>query len=233
MKRLFSPAFLALAAICFFLPFVSISCNASALEGLGGLPQAGPSPIPDLPTGEVEIVSATGWEIVSGADIEPSGEFADLAELGGEVTPSETEEFPGRIYAILAFAIAILGVGVSFLRDRIGAISALVAGILGALFLFLLRTSITGEFGQASLVGFEVNFELGWWLALLFFVAAAAFAGWAMMADRRPVDYAAPPTPTMPPPPATPAGEPPPPATPPGGAPPPPPTTPQEPPPPA
>ena len=228
MKRLFSPAFLALAAICFFLPFVSISCNASALqEGLGGLPVPGPTPIPDLPTGEVEIVSATGWEIVSGAEVEPSEEFADLAELGGEVTPSESEEFPGRIYAILAFAIAILGVGVSFLRDRIGAISALVAGILGVLFLFLLRTSISSDFGQAGLVGFEVSFELGWWLSLLFFVAAAAFAGWAIASTRTPPEYAAPPPPVPPP------GGAPPPATPPGGAPPPPPAAPQEPPPPA
>lgn len=224
MKKLFSPAFLALAAVCFLLPFVSISCNASALQDLGGLPQTGPSPIPDLPTGEVEIVSATGWEIVSGAEIEPSGEFADLAELGGEVTPSESDEFPGRIYAILAFAVAILGVGVSFLRARIGAVSALVAGILGALFLFLLRTSITSDFGQAGLVGFEVTFELGWWLALLLFVAAAAFAGWAMASTRTTPDYVAPPPPP---------GDLPPPATPPGGAPPPPPTTPQEPPPPA
>lgn len=211
MKKVFSPVFLALAAVCFFLPFVSVSCNTSALqEGLGGLgelPQTGPSPIPDLPTGDVEIVSATGWDIVSGAQVEPSGQFADLAELGGEVTPTQGEDFPGRIYAILAFAVGIIGAGVSLLRERIGAIAALVAGVLGALFLFLLRSSITGEFGQATLVGFEVNFELGWWLALLAFVAAAGFAVWSVATMRRPTEYSAPPPPAP---------------TPPGGAPPPP-----------
>lgn len=218
MTRLLSPAFLVLAAICFFLPFVSVSCNTAALQqGFGDLPQAAPSPIPDLPTGDVEIVSATGWEIVAGADVEPSEEFAGLAELGGEVAPTQSEDFPGRIYAILAFAVGIVGVGVSFLRDRVGAISALVAGILGALFLFLLRSSITSDFGQAGLVGFQVSFEIGWWLALVLFIGAAAFGGWALAKARRTTDFAAPP----------------PPATPPGGAPAPPPTAPQEPPPPA
>lgn len=219
MKRLLSPAFLALAAVCFFLPFVSVSCNASALqEGLGELPQTGPSPIPDLPSGDVEIVSATGWDIVIGSEVEPSEEFAGLAELGGEVTPTQDEDFPGRIYAILALAVGIVGVGVSFLRARVGAVSALVAGVLGALFLFLLRSSITSDFGQAGLIGFQVSFEIGWWLALLLFIAAAAFAGWALATPaERPTEFAAPA----------------PPATPPGGAPPPPPPAPQDPPPPA
>lgn len=191
MKKLFSPSFFALAALCFFLPFVSVSCNIGALaEGIRGLEEglAGDEGTPGgLLDGDSEIrVTASGLDVVTNAQPQPQGvpdfhlpggeEIDPLAEAGGA--------FPGRVFAILALAAAVVGIGLSVLRRPLGPVAALGLGVAGAVFLLMLRSSIEGELAPARALGFRVTYEYGYWLGLLLFVLAAAAGVLGLIRDR-------------------------------------------------
>lgn len=215
MKRLLSPSFLALVVVAFFLPFISISCNTQGLqEGLGGLGELGEGlggEELDIPQENLEV-TATGLQIILNDVDEPEG-AGELGELGPTDPAGGSGDFPGRIFAILAAAAALLGLGLAFLRDKMGAIAATVAGLAAALFLFLMKSSIDGEIGPAQALGFQVSYKLGYWLALLFAVAAGAAGIWRLASERAVV--VAPAAGTPPPPIGTPPEGPPPTAPPP------------------
>jgi hypothetical protein len=212
MKKLLSPTFFAVVVAAFFLPFVSVSCSTSGFgEGLGGFGEGlGEAGELDIPQGDIEV-TATGLQIILNDVDQPEG-LGDLgSDFGGAIQQPDptSENFPGRMFAIMAAAAAILGLGLSFLRDRAGAVTAIVLGLGAALFLFLLKNAIDGELGGAQLLGFQVSYKYGYWLALLFGVAAAAAGVWRLMSERAVV---MPPAATGEPPPPAPPGEPPPPA---------------------
>jgi len=217
MKRLLSPAMFAVVVICFLLPFISISCDASALQDpFGGTesPIAGPTPIPGFPGGggEVELTKATGFDIVFGTSAEVEG-LGGLGALGGQTTEQGSwADLDGRIWVILALVAAVAGLGLSLLRGGIGALGAVVMGIAVAatLFIFRLVASPNLDAAQAGpgADAVSLNFKIGWWLALIFGALAAGTGVWlAMRGDEPPVagELGAP---GEPPPPA---GEPPPP----------------------
>lgn len=215
MRKALSPAFFALVVVCFFLPFVSVSCNAEAIgEQFGELGEGAGGEL-DIPQGELEA-TATGWQIVTNSAPEPEGLEGLEEELGTAAADTPEEDFPGRLFAILALGAAVLGIGLSFLRGRLGAALATVLGAAGLLFLFLLRNSIQSEIGPAEAFGFfEVSYKYGFWLALALFGLAAIAGGWRLGTERPAA--AAPPAPPAegpPPPPEEPA--PPPPGGPPG-----------------
>ncbi|HEX9823524.1 MAG TPA: hypothetical protein VGB51_03905 [Actinomycetota bacterium] len=208
MKRFLSPAFFAVAVVCFFLPFVSVSCNASALndtfgaEGVEGV---------ELPEGELEV-KATGWEIVTNRPPDLD-ELGSSEALGGatEAAQQSDEDFPGRIFAILAIGAAVLGVGLSLLGGRRGSGAAVALGALGLLFLFLLRSSIQSRLGPAALFGVEVGYEPAYWAALGMFALAGGAGVYRLTSERPPLPEAPPGQPSEPPPGAAPPTEPPPP----------------------
>lgn len=223
MKKFLSPAFFVLAIICFFLPFVSVSCDTSAVqEGLGGLgdsPLPGPSPSPGFPGlpggggGEVELFSVTGLDIVLGSEVDVEVPGSDLIGGQTEQQGGSAADFEGRWYVILALAAAVLGLGLSFLRERFGGAMATVMGIAGAALLVLFRVSFTPDLGgeAAPAEVLSVNYEIGWWLATAAFVLATLAGIWVATtgvgAPAGPV-YAEPP-PGEPPPPGQPPPPPP------------------------
>jgi len=219
MKRFLSPAMFAVVVICFLLPFISISCDASALQNpFGGTesPIAGPTPIPGFPGGggEVELTTATGFDIVFGSSAEIEG-LGGLGALGGQTTQQGSwADLDGRFYVIIALVAAVVGLGLSLLRGRIGALGAAAMGIAVAALLFIFRLTASPNLDQAQAGGpgadaVSLNFKIGWWLALIFGVLAAATGLWlAMTGDDRPVagelgppGEPTPPTGTEPPPP--------------------------------
>lgn len=213
MKKLLSPTFFALVVVAFFLPFVSVSCSTSGfqegLEGFGeGLGETGDLGVPQ---GDIEV-TATGLQIILN-DVEEPAALGDLgSDFGGEIQQADpaSEDFPGRMFAILAAAAAILGLGLSFLRERLGAIAAIVLGLGSALFLFLMKSAIDGEIGPAQLLGFQVSYKYGYWLALLFGFAAGIAGIWRLVSMRTvvvpPAAGEAPPPEPGTPPPAPPPG---------------------------
>ena len=178
MKRLLSPAFFALVVGAFFLPFVSISCNAGALQGLGGdAADTGQAP----PEFEIE---ATGWNLVTGSEPKGAESFEQLGQQFGGQTNTDTGGEPS-MFAIAAFAAAILGFLLSFLPRTAGGIAAAVLGGLGAILMFLLRNDISGDLPSEAGAFLQVEYKMGYWLALLFFVLALASGIWVALSERR------------------------------------------------
>jgi hypothetical protein len=200
MRRLLSPAFFVLAAVMFFLPFVAVSCNVGPLAG--AIPDMGPEgeQIPELPPdGRITIIEATGYEIITDS-MEPAEDlrrFQEFAEETGEapIQEEETATPHGRIWLILAAVVALAGIALSLLAGRLGAILAVAMGFLGAAFLGIFtmafRSGLDQELAaEAEMPGFqasqflEVSYQYGFWLALVFFLAAAAAGVWGLLALR-------------------------------------------------
>lgn len=202
MKRFLSPAFFLLAGGCFFLPFVSISCNPEQISQQFGEEF---TPTEGVPEGKFEI-TITGLNIVLNTEPKAEGledlqqSFEDFGSGVSDASP--TDAFPGRVFGIAALAAAVLGVILSFLGRRLGAIVSLALGLGGAIFLFIMKSQLDSQIGPAAFVGFEVNYKYGYWLALGLFVAAA-LVGLLRVATERG-------HPSMTPPPLPPPAEPPP-----------------------
>ncbi|HEX2030951.1 MAG TPA: hypothetical protein VHL78_06080 [Actinomycetota bacterium] len=178
MRKAISPALFAVVVICFFLPFFTVACSAGDLGQLGE--QLGGDF--ELPASEELEQTVTGWDLVIGNTEEAAAEATDE-------TPAQTEaEADGRpdVYAVVAFAAAVLGIGLSFLRRPLGPILAVGLGLLGAIFLFLLRSRLTGQIPAQARAFIEVRTEYGFWLALLFFLAAAGWGVYRLVAPREP-----------------------------------------------
>lgn len=234
MRRLFSPTFFVLAAVMFFLPFVAVSCNVGPLAG--AIPDVGPEgeQIPELPPdGRITIIEATGFEIITDS-IEPADDlrrFQEFAEEAGEapIQEEETATPHGRIWLILAAVVALAGIALSLLAGRLGAMLAVAMGVLGAallgIFTMAFRSGLDQELAaEAEMPGFqasqflEVSYQYGFWLSLVFFLAAAAAGVWGLLALRPEAPAGAhagepaplPTEPTAPPPtePTAPPGEP-------------------------
>jgi hypothetical protein len=145
-----------LVVVCFQLPFVTLSCaneqtrRELAFQGDGK-------------------ATLSGIELVTGSQTRP--------EFGDSTTeprlPSDPDfRVPPEPFAVLALVLAIVGVGTVFLRrERSRNSEACAVAVAGAVSLLLLALSPT-----LRVLGFvEIKVEIGYWLAMLGFAAAA---GW-------------------------------------------------------
>jgi hypothetical protein len=176
MKRFLSSPFFLLAGLCFFLPFVTISCAAGLGEqftqGLGeafGEEAAGQLQQQDLEE------TLTGIDIVLGETAET--EAAETPIPGP--TPIVPTTPPGeagdnsQLWAIIALAAAGLGIFLSLLPGSVGPILAIILGVGGAIALFLIKVEIDGTIPAQAAAFIEVKYEIGFWAALILFVVAA------------------------------------------------------------
>jgi hypothetical protein len=238
MRKAISPVFFVLAAACFFLPFFTVTCQGA--DQFGDLGELGGA------AGQQELERTyTGFEVITG-DAE-----SDLNEETGE-TPEQVPGVPQQptgnidlgmtqIFAIVAAAVAILGIFLSLMPGRTGGIMAAILGVVGAIVLFLTGSQFSGAIDDAvgeQAAGFiQVKNEYGFWLSLVAFLVAVAWGVVSLLLGGRTATAAparatgtgfgapAAPPPSAPPPSAPPPATPPPggtPAAPPPGAPPPP-----------
>jgi hypothetical protein len=237
MKRFLSSPFFLLAGLCFFLPFVTISCASDLGEqftqGLGEAfgEQAGAQ----LQQEELEE-TLTGIDIVLGETAEP--DVADTPIPGptpiAPTTPPAEAGDNSQIWAIIALAAAGLGIFLSLLPGSVGPILAIILGVAGAIATFLIKVEIDGTIPAQAAAFIDVKYEIGYWAALILFVVAAVTGLLRLFMRDRP-SYGPPPPaaagttsgfgppPPGAPPPSTPPPSTPPPATPPPAQPPPPP----------
>lgn len=233
MKRFLSSPFFLLAGLCFFLPFVTISCagdlGGQLTEGLGeALGQEVQGQLQD------QEETLTGIDIVSGETEET--DVAETPEVGPTPLPISPEGGEGdnsQLWAIIALVVAGLGIFLSLLPGSAGPILAIIFGVAGAVSMFLIRSEINGIIPSQATGFIDIRYEFGYWAALILFVVAAATGLIRLLMRDR---VAAPPAmagpgveppasapPPAPPPPAQPPPAEPPPVEPPPGQPPPPP----------
>jgi hypothetical protein len=239
MKRFLSSPFFLLAGLCFFLPFVTISCAAGLGEQFTqGLGEAfGEEAGSQLQQQDLEE-TLTGLDIVLGETAESDvGEtpIPGPTPIAPTTPPAETGD-NSQIWGIIALVAAGLGIFLSLLPGAVGPILAVVLGVGGAISMFLIKVEIDGTIPAQAAAFIDVKYEIGYWAALILFVIAAVTGLLRLFMRDRPrygppppaaagTGFGAPPPaapppstppPTTPPPPTPPPTQPPPP----GGTPP-------------
>jgi hypothetical protein len=154
-----SPVMFLVIGLCFFLPFISISCSGQRLGTLSGV---------QLVTGaEIDIDEAALTEEFG----EQFGEGAGFSTFtSGDSDEGPTEDNEPSVWAIIALAAAAIGLVVGFaLKRRTRSMASLVAAVLGLAGLVGLRFDLEGDVSEAEgLV--SVDYRIGYWIAALLFV---------------------------------------------------------------
>lgn len=111
-----------------------------------------------------KVTSLTGVELATGTTVEEPQVFG----------PAQKKHVGGEPLALVAGLCAIAGLGLSFLGSRL-AIAPAVSGALGALFLLLLQSKLNSDVTKEAQGVFRLDYEAGYLLTLLFFIAGAAW----------------------------------------------------------
>jgi zinc ribbon protein len=111
-----------------------------------------------------KVASLSGMELATGTTVEQP------QVLG----PAQKKNVGGEPLAAVAGICAIAGIGLSFLGARL-AIAPAISGAAGALMLLLLQSKLSSDITKEAQGMFRLDFEAGYVLALLFFVAGAAW----------------------------------------------------------
>ncbi len=159
-NKFVSPSLFLLAALCFFLPFVSFTCQGQ------------------------RIATISGMELITGTKIE---KFEMEKFDSGQTNPDldKQRDVNSEPLAVAAFILALVGIVVSLI-PRYSRMLSLIAGALGALMLLFLRSSIGGEVtGDFDFKIIEVSYEWGYYLSLIVFLVAFALNLYQVITENR------------------------------------------------
>ena len=173
--RPINPAFFLVVLICFFFPFFTVQCSAAipeALEGLAeGLGEGGEFDFGDQDLSE----SVTGWQLVIG----------DPGETGTTTSGQSSVEDPGPDpVALAAFAVAALGLLLSWIRRPIGPILAILLGVAGTILLVVLWTRISDRIPQGAQAFVELKTEPAFWIAVVVSALGAVWGAVRLFTER-------------------------------------------------
>ena len=154
----FSPAAFVIIIVCFFLPFVNLTCSGQT------------------------VMSLTGIQLITGAEYKPQGMF-DQQEMFENQNDQQTEELTtsqdidAQPMAFFALLFAVIGLILSFIRKRVMAIICIVTSVLGAVCLLLLKASIDSDASSMQGQGvIQIEYQFGYWFAFILFIAGAVLA---------------------------------------------------------
>jgi hypothetical protein len=145
-----SASMFALVFICFFLPFVTISCNNQPVVQLSAL---------ELTTGKT---------------------FEMLKDVTDKTLVEVPKELPGDGKATLVLAAAAAGVGTSLLKVRRSSLISAGVGAFGLLMLQAIKLGIESQLVERgpSAMGFKAEYGIGFWGPTFLFLSAIALNIW-------------------------------------------------------
>jgi hypothetical protein len=126
-------------------------------------------------------VSCNGTKVatLSGTDL-AFGTTIEQPQIYGPSVKKRTDAEP---VATIAFLIAIAGIAVGFLAARVPLASAITGG-LGVLFLLILMGKLSSDVGKQAQGVFQLDYGVGFIMALILFLAAAGWNGWLFFMSR-------------------------------------------------
>jgi hypothetical protein len=164
--RTFSPATFGLVLLCFFLPFVHVSCSGERVTSFSGIQLVTGTDVSDA-----DLTKKMRRELGVGAGIELPPELRN---------PSDQKVDP-EPWAITAFAAAIVGLAISFVKDKRGWMGGAIASAVGVVALLLLKMKMDNDVAREGQGILDVQYAVGYSLALLVFVGAAALHGYFLL----------------------------------------------------
>lgn len=121
-----------------------------------------------LPFAEVScsgqrIMSVTGLQMVTGTTIQQPGMF-------GEET--ESQKIAPQPLAIVTLSCVVIGLILSFIRNRRSAILPAVSAAIGTVTLVLLKSKIDNDVFTEGGGAIQVRYVLGFWVMLILLIVA-------------------------------------------------------------
>ena len=159
----FSPAIYVVIVILFFMPFVNLSCGGQT------------------------IMSISGFQLITGTEVDAKGMFGGEMNSSDEMGTDEKKEIESQPLALFAFITAIIGLIISFFKMRIPALVNIVVSIAGVVFLLLLKVSLDGD-ADLNVSGQNVitlDYQFAYWLSIILFIVGAVVQ-WKIFADEGP-----------------------------------------------
>jgi hypothetical protein len=192
-QRTIRPALAAIVLICFFMPFVKISCGGQTIASITGLDMAMGKKI-DKPSsigfdgssgfggssGQAGNSGQTGQITLEDSSNAP-GQFAttepDASPMQGGSGEMKIQAQPSAAVALACAAIALLAaLGASRRVMILGAASsAVVAALLG-----ILQTNMGGEMPKEMMNVISFEWTWSYWVALLGSAFLAVFTTWLL-----------------------------------------------------
>jgi tetratricopeptide (TPR) repeat protein len=171
--KTFSPATFGLTLLCFFLPFVHVSCQGERVTTLKG-------------------INFVIGKKLSTADLKLPRGFQDpFASTGMKLPPELRNPSRGQdkvdpeLWAVAAFLAAVGGLAVSFVKDKRGWIGGTIAGSAGVVMLLLLKMKIDNDLVREGQGLLQAQYALGYYLAVLVFLGAAALHGFFLLESKK------------------------------------------------
>ena len=150
VKR-FSPSLFIIILICFFLPFIDISCSGH------------------------KVISFTGIQMVTGTTIQQPSMF------GNETKSEKVNPEP---LAIITLVCVIIGLILSFIKNRKSAILPVISAGIGTATLLMLKAKIDNQILLVGGGALQVEYDIGYWSILLLFIAAIGVNMFIFLAGR-------------------------------------------------
>lgn len=199
-----SPILLVLAALCFLLPFVGVSCNTAAAQGaLGPAIQSlgGSSSQSDQATQCLQALSNRDLATYSGTNLAFGGTPSTPSNLpgcnSGGTSPSSSADqanIGAQPLVLVAFILIIVGLLATLLRAPLGYLVTGGAALLAAVLLLVNNSTVhtpilnklssssgsnsLAQFGGGSLeTFFSVHASIGLWLVLIALLLALLVNG--------------------------------------------------------
>jgi hypothetical protein len=141
------PVFCAVALICFFLPFATVSCTAQ----------------------NADIATLSGIQLVTGTEI--NADSSSSRGVGG----GQAQRVDREPLAVLALLAVVVGLGLALWHTRVGAVAAGVAGIAAIAVLLALKSKIDHDVATSGQGLFTVRYQIGFYAVLLLCAGAAVF----------------------------------------------------------
>jgi hypothetical protein len=209
-----SPVILILAALCFLLPFVGVSCNTGAaqsqlgpaLRSLGGAGGSQAAQATQCIQGLAnrDLATYSGFSLAFGGN--PNTDTSNIpgCDTGGTSTPSPGGD-QGNIgvqpLMLIAFILVVAGGLASILPAAVRSLAAGGAALVAAVLLIIndgtvstpiinkLTASSGGSLSQIGISGglggfFNIHAAIGFWLALVALVVAVVVNGAAILLAR-------------------------------------------------
>jgi hypothetical protein len=178
-----STSLFVLIIICFFLPFVTISCGAPNQAGSMQVEMSGI----EMATGK--NVSSSSFPYAGYADSLAKAFSPNGSSSSSQPSSSNSFSVPSSTPAIVAFVAAIAGLISSLMNLRKRILLHTGLGVAGFISLLLLKSGTVEEVQKSSKAlgypaigypSFTPKFEIGFWLSLFLFLAVAFFNGWIL-----------------------------------------------------
>lgn len=167
--RLATRGLFGIALICFVLPFATVSCQGKPIATLSGIDVAFGASL------DASALPVTPGEAVDFQTLPKEQQEAAMTQLIGSAQAQAIGSSP---WAIAAIAVAIAGLGAAlFAGHAAGPVPAALAGA-GAVLLFLMKARVENQVSGPTMGMGQVEWNAGFWLCLLGFVANAALNGY-------------------------------------------------------